>query len=109
MIISEIYNQIPVELSENPAINNSNIQPNSNLDHSVIYDFELLKGAVNTLENMPAVEANVTDSVVPVAGEVPTEVVATPETKADVVTPATEIKTEAVPVTTQAVSTKNKK
>lgn len=43
LIISEIYNQIPVELSENQAINNSNIQPNSNLDHSVIYDFELLK------------------------------------------------------------------
>ncbi len=67
------------------------------------------KNAVNTLENMPAVEANVTDSVVPVAGEVPTEVVATPEIKAAVVTPAAEIKTEDVPVTTQAINTKNKK
>ena len=67
------------------------------------------KNAVSTLENMPSVEANVTDNVVPAVGEAPTEVVATPEIKAAVVTLATEIKTEAVPVTTQAINTKNKK
>lgn len=67
------------------------------------------KNAVATLENMPAVETNVADNAVPAAGEAPTEVVATPEIKAAVVTPAAEIKTEAVPVATQDVNTKNKK
>lgn len=42
-MISDIYNQIPVELSDQVASNNSNTQPNSYLNHSMIYDFELLK------------------------------------------------------------------
>lgn len=45
-MISEIYNNVPVELSKQIASNNSNIQPNSNLNHSVIYNFELLKSNI---------------------------------------------------------------
>ena len=42
-MISEIYNQIPVELSDQIASINSDTQPNSYLNHSMIYNFELLK------------------------------------------------------------------
>ena len=78
------------------------------------YLYNETKNAANTLENTPSVpvaETNVIDNAVPVATEVPTEVVApatTPEVKTAVVAPATtpEVKTEVISAKKENVKTK---
>ena len=64
------------------------------------------RNTAHTLENMPATETNVVANTTPTTGEMPAEVVVTPEIKAEVVTPATEVAVRQEPKSPPVAPTK---